>query len=509
MKMKEFDLFKLHAKEDTTPRSWICASGKNLHKKLSGIIEELIKNKGYIIVNIKVKKEIIQEIYNKAILKAGNQQNLAKILEVQRQNLYKWKECKRRIPLSVLNKLIDYSKRDYKIQEIGLGIRKHTLGLNKQKIAKLIAKKLNTRLSFTERIIYGKRKEVALIFILELLTLWKNLLNKSNKDLQEKKQEIKNTLEFFKQNTNKGKIIGVVYFLTPMFSKIVGAMLADGCITASDNSLSIIDEDKKNIENFSDWIKDLFCMSSTVKKHKKYNAWYVKIDNKIIQRYFTEFFKFNKGKKRKNYSIPHIIKNSSFNIQKACVCGVMAFDGMVRINKEIGLNIGSRRLRDDIFRILIKDGLNVSKLSKQDSTGMWRLYSSRKFDKDQYRKWLDYFFEGSNKWIKIYEFINGFNKKVSTVEEALTILERAFKSASASKVDLTFIFKMFTFNNSLTTKQILFSLKRKDIRIREETLWLYLNILREMNIVKKEREGNMNIYFLNKDINEWLLPNRL
>lgn len=74
-------------------------------------------------------------------------------------------------------------------------------GANKQKIAKTIAEKLNVSLHFTERIIYGKRKEIALVFILELLKYWGMLLGKTKEELENKKKEIQETFEFLKENS--------------------------------------------------------------------------------------------------------------------------------------------------------------------------------------------------------------------------------------------------------------------------------------------------------------------
>lgn len=203
MEENEFDLFKLHTKEDRTPRLWICAIGKNLHDKLDGIIEEIIEKKGLSVIYVKVKKEILQEIYDKAILKANTQQNLAKILDVPRQDLYKWRECKRKIPISILIRLIEYIEMNFCVNEMVLEKRSYDLGINRQKISQIIAEKLNTKLNFPEKIIYMKRKEIALIFIIELLGIWKDMLNKSDKELEEKKIEIQKTIEFFKQNTPK------------------------------------------------------------------------------------------------------------------------------------------------------------------------------------------------------------------------------------------------------------------------------------------------------------------
>ncbi|MBI2449182.1 hypothetical protein HYV49_02710 [Candidatus Pacearchaeota archaeon] len=506
----EFDLFKLHnIKEDNNPRLWISAIGASLHNKLDEIINEIIKEKGSITNYLKVKKETIQEIYNKAITNAVTQGNLAKILGVPRQNLYKWKECKRRIPVQVLDKLLKYSGIEFDINKATLETKSYTLQFNRQKLAKILADKLNINLSSIEKIIYNKKKEVPIIFIIELLNVWKFLFKKSNKDLITKLKEIQITFEFLKQNTNKAYTVKAIHNLNETLSRIVGAMLADGHIPNSDNSLFILDEDEVNIETFAKWMHEAFGIILLVKKSKWNRSWYTKINNKSIQRYFIEFFKFGKGRKKENYTIPNIIKNADMLIKKAFICGVLSFDGMVRTNKVIGLNIGSKKLRDDVFTLLIEDGVNIKKSNKADSTGMWRLYSSG-FDKEQYKKWLSYFVEKSNKWFKIYEFIYGYSNKVTTLEQASTILKERFRIQNSSKVDINLILEIFMHYKTLTIKQILFRLNSKNIIISEHTIYPYLNLLRQMEIIIKKRlRDNTNLYIFNEYMKDWKLPNRV
>jgi len=508
--MVEFDLFKLHVpEEDFTPRRCICAIGKNLYAKLDEIINEIIKNKGYIVTYVKVEKDVIQKIYKKCIIRAGSQQDLAEILGVARQDFYRWKECKRRIPLEKLKRLIEYSGTNVDVRRITLETRKYLIGINRQKIAKILAKRSNSTLNFTEKIIYKMRQEVVLIFIIELLKFWKELLNKSESEVLMMKKEIQATFEYLKQNNRAYKVIAVKE-LTPILSKIVGAMLADGCIVRDSNSMNILDEDKLNLDAFSNWINETFGLLPKIRKHKTQNAWCTKIDNKVIRRYFTVFFEFSNGKKHQNYDIPTCIRNAKFEIQKACVHGVMSFDGVVRITKEVGINIGSKRLRDSLYKVFKKHGLKVTKSKKPDRTGMWRLYSSGNFDRNEYQKWLEYFVKGSDRWFRIYEWVNGYQGSVKNIKEASVILEKCFPVRSNSKITLTQIFNVFVENKILSLAHIIAELKDKNIEIAESTLWIYTGILREMNIIRKKRlSDNTNVYILNEEASEWRLPNRL
>ena len=468
--MKEFNLFKLHGKEDKTPRKWICNIGDNLNKKIDELVDEIVEKKGITVIYVKLNKKIIQNIYQKAIWKAENQFKLAKILNVNRQNLYRWKEGKSRILLVILKELIDYVDLKITINKIIIEKKEYISGWNKENIAKVLAKRLNVSLNYTEEIIYNKRQQISFIFIIKLLNLWKNLLDKSNRDIELKKKEIQGTFKFLKQNSGKAYHVKVVPNLNIIFSKIVGAILADGSVTSFGNVIYLGEEYKENVKAFSDWIEELFCIKPIIRRDKRNNLWYVKIDNKVIKSYLTEIFCFNRGKKKYNYDFPEIIKNSNFEIRKACVKGIMIFDGVVRLKREIGLNIGSKNIRDSVFDVLIEDCLKVNKLEKPDSTGMWRLYSIGGFNKEQYGKWLDYFVESFDKWYRIYEWINGFQGFVESNENASFILKKSFPRRSSSKISLSEVFDYFIKYNSLTIDKILVLFKNQGIFFNKSTL---------------------------------------
>ncbi len=505
------DLLKLHSyKEDITPRKMIFVIGENLHGKVEKVINELLREKSEEILFLKLKDVCIKQLYTKALNKFGQQQTLAKTLDVTRQDLYHWKESKRRIPYDVLVNLcriINVSSSSIKDSIIEEKIVRN--GLTKDKIAKILAKRLNVTLNFTEKVIYKMRKDIPLIILIELLNLWKEFLYKTTKQLEDKKSEFQETFEYLKQN-GKAYKVKAVKELTPTLSKIVGAMSADGCVVKNTNTINIIDEEEYNLIAFSKWINEIFGVLPRIKKVNGINAWSIKVDNRVIRRYLITFFEFSNGKKQHDYDIPEIIKNSTFEFQKACAYGVMCFDGVVRNNKHVGINIGSKKLRDSLYRIFKLDGLTVTKSKNSDSTGMWRIYSSGKLDKKQFEKWQTYFEPNTDRWFRIYEWLNGFSKSVDDIHDAEDILIKCYPSKSNTKITVSDIFNLFLDKKTISIKDILNDLKQRSILVHESALWHYTGLLREMKIVNKIRlSDNKNLYTLNQNVKEWRLPNRI
>lgn len=506
-----FDLFKLHShKEDNTPRKMIFVSGENLQEKVEEIINDIINKKSKEKRFIKLKRSCIKQLYEKALNKCGQQQILAQKLNVPRQSLYRWKESKGRIPYDVLVRLCGIANTNYySLQDSIIDRKVVRKGITKVRITELLAKRLKTKVNFVERIIYKKREDVPLVFIIELLKLWKKLLNKTNNQLRKKKLEFHDAFRYLKQNGRAYKV-NAIKELTLNLSKIIGSILADGCVVKGYNSIFILDEEKLNLEAFANWIYQTFNLLPKFKKVKNYNAWSIKVDSKVIKRYLTTFFEFSEGKKKPNYDIPKIIKDSTFEFQRACAYGTMCFDGVVRNKKEIGLNIGSKELRDSLYKIFTLDGLTVTRSNKPDRTGMWRMYSSGKFDKSQFEKWLNYFEPNTDRWFRIYEWINGFNKTVNNVQDARYLLMKYYPPKPNTKITVSDIFNLFVNKKAILIKDILNELKRQSILVNESTLWFYTGLLREMKIVNKIRlSDNKNLYVLNQNAKEWRLPNRV
>src|SRR3989344_5654816 len=182
--MKDLDLFKLHNSKDKTPRKWICVIGPNLNKEIDKVINQIVKRKSKKLTFIKVNKDLIKETYRISILKAGNQKRLSETLDLGRQDLYSWREGIRIIPIKALKKLLRYAHSKSTLNEAIVGKREHLLGWTRHKIAEYLSKKIKVNQNFTEKTIYNKRPQIALIFIIELLNLWKKLLKKSKREFK-------------------------------------------------------------------------------------------------------------------------------------------------------------------------------------------------------------------------------------------------------------------------------------------------------------------------------------
>lgn len=140
---------------------------------------------------------------------------------------------------------------------------------------------------------------------------------------------------------------------------------------------------------------------------------------------------------------------------------------------------------------------------------MWKIYSYGKSNNAQYSKWLKYFIKKSDNWFKIYEWVNGFQGFIGSVQDAFVILETCFPAKSNSKITLSQILHFFVRSKVLKLNQILRMLADIGIKINMSTLWEYTGWLMRMNIIRKKRmSDNSNIYILNENIKEWKLPYR-
>ena len=112
----------------------------------------------------------------------------------------------------------------------------------------------------------------------------------------------------------------------------------------------------------------------------------------------------------------------------------MTFDGCVTSGSIIELCVSSKGFRDSIAEILIELGI-PHKSMKNQSSDYWRLWSNS-LSKEEALEWLQVFEPNTEKWFKLYEYINGFSKKVNSFEEAVLILNSVYPKQSGSKIIL-------------------------------------------------------------------------
>jgi len=500
----KFDILKLHQPEDVTPRKWICAYGKNLNNIINKMILEIEEMNTEKIIYYKLSKKDRLRIYNIGIRKAGNQLKLSKMINIERQMLYRYREGKERIYGEPLERYKNFTKFNPKIIEERLVKR----GFNRHKIIMWFSHELNCCIPIPSRIIYSNIEKIPLIFIIKLLKLWKDKTDKNDFDYQHKKNDILKAIEYLKQNTNKSYKVIALKKLTSNLARVNGALIADGTISKRCNSMSIVEGYKNSMEMLSCWIGEAFGKYPKVKECKNTRAWEIKIDNKIISRYFTVFLDYPRGRKPIDFDVSDTIKNSSFEIQKACAEGIMTFDGFVRIIGEKGINMKYRNIINWLYDVFKKDGILVSKTNRPDKTGMWRVYSRNSRNKKKHKKWMRYFFRNTEKWNKLRELIHGYSKKIKTKDEAIQILSETFPPTSKSKITLEMILKIFIENGDTKIPKIVSILKERNIHVVEETLPTYLSYLRDMNIIKKVRQtDNTNLYAVN-ELEDWRLPSR-
>lgn len=208
----------------------------------------------------------------------------------------------------------------------------------------------------------NKEKEwISLFFIKELLRYWKVSLRKSKRDFIKKKFELQKTYKYLKVGQQMSPPIKCVKNLNIIFCKIAGAHAADGHLNRK-NGLILEDGDRKAVEIFNSWIKEIFGIEGKIFQHKNEKGWRFELYNKTISRYLQIFFGFPIGKKSQIVDIPKIIKNSNLTLQKAFLCGAFTFDGSITMSGDITYTTYSKNLASSIYKILNK--IHKSSLTK-------------------------------------------------------------------------------------------------------------------------------------------------
>ncbi len=390
------------------------------------------------------------------------------------------------------------------------------LGITKTRLVKHIMNKLGISIVTAERLIYSERKceyikreWFPIAFIEEITRLSGN----------DNYYKIQDKIEYIRIGNSASKPLKPAIYLTETLCKIAGAHAADGTLFSNKQHgilIRLCDQHESAVRAYSKWILDTFNLELRVYKSKfAKEMWEVAFSNKIIGRYLNKFFGFRYGCKTYDVKEPEIIKNTPLKCRKAFALGFLTFESGIGMKNQIELCIRSRQMRDDIFEILTKSSINVVKMEKQSYGMTWRLWS-KKLSEDEAIEWLEFFEQGTEKWFKLYEYINGFQGKINNFEDATKIFSEIFPLQPASKTSIL---------------EVLSILKRKGITwrydIENETKlkskWAhsishYISILKEANVisVKKERFGKKksfgtivrDVYTYNPNIQSWNVPYR-
>ena len=312
------------------------------------------------------------------------------------------------------------------------------------------------------------------------LPLVKELLDMSNGII---KDNIISGFEFFicKNRTAK-QATKAVKFMNVNLAKIIGAHIADGYLQkeGSGYKIKISDGRKDLVEKCAEWIKEVFFIKSRIRFDKIDNTWNCWFNNKVVGRYFENLLEIKSGKKFDVACEPILIKNSDFRIRKAFASGVIMFDGGVESAGTIGLTSMSKQLINDIFDILLLDGIDVNKrynLKKKS----WSIESKTSRNKEHLTKWLDYFEKGTWKYRRLKFFLD---REKYNIDE----LNELFPKHHRSKISLREIYNIIKSLNSTKIQEIINEINKKDLKIAKTTIYKYLYLLERSSLIYKEME---------------------
>ena len=382
-------------------------------------------------------------------------------------------------------------------------------GISKYEFHKIIIKGLNVSKANAQRLVYLRREWYPLIFIERLL----ELTNESKRDFQD-------YIDYIKVNTPFSKSIKAVRRLTENLCKICGAHAADG--TLANSFICITDEDENNLKCFRKWIENTFDIKlPNIRKVKNSNEWKLAFHNKAISRYLNKIFEFPNGKKMYSVSEPEIIKNSNIKFRKAFAIGALSFEAGLGISHEISFCVSSKAFRDSICSILNSCSVKL-KIMERKSSDYWRFWSNT-LSTDEARRWLNFFEPYTEKWFKLYEYINGFQGRIGKIKDAIVIFDLTFGIKSSSKISLKDILEEIINLKKTYRYELVENLARKKGLENYGGKWAhsishYLHVLKRANVifVGKDRFGPKKsfgtivreVYEFNSKFSEWKVPFR-
>jgi len=343
-------------------------------------------------------------------------------------------------------------------------------------------------------------EEVSIVVLKELLELWKNTFNISEREFDEKKLILLRSIDYLRLNQHASKKTKATIELNETLSKIIGAFCADGNFYPPD-MIRWEEEHLSNMQALARWMKDCFRDVKVQKSGRERNSWTIKFRNKVMARYLEIFFNFKPGIKVYTTRAPKIIRNASFNIQKAFTIGAMIFDAGMNNDGTVSFGVVSKKFRDDVASIIQKENIKIYVSNKPNIRNIWYLNSNRLLEKDQKIKLLSYFEKGTIKWQKFKEHIFGFEGSAETFQEAKEILIEHYCKKRKEKFKVGILLETAKYLKIFDVYDMVSKIKAPRVSVVN-----CLNMFNKFNIISKRYKSRRITYTYNEDVNKWRLP---
>jgi transcriptional regulator with XRE-family HTH domain len=494
------DLLSLHREGDRDPRSWIIVSGENLNKQIKSILDGLLKNHSF------------TEIFNEILLRNNIRTEILDINFDVGKNL-KDRKIKLGITQKKLCELTGTSGKSFRLVEEG----KHFFTCKKlNKISKILGEFEGMRINcnkedlclkkihiFLERL--KSNKDIPIVLMGSILDLWKERLKIPDQRFLDKKLELIKSIDTLKLNQHCSEEVKSVNELNMDLSKIIGSFCTDGSLTYPDQ-IRWEEEHLSNMQALSKWISNCFKEVNVFPTKRDRNSFSLQFRSKVITRYLTTFFDIKPGYKTDKVRMPELIRNSSFHIKKSFVKGCMTFEGSVDIYGKASFGVISKRLTNDVYKVISKEISNIRIVEEDNTTRkdrfgketMHKLIFNNPIQKEK-RNLLSYFEEDTVKWMKLKGNLFGFNRTVQDFEEIRKIFKQYFSKVNKHDIEsllkLSKRLKYFDVYDVIDITKTNRSVTSKN-----------LNLFVKFNILKNEYKDRRMKYHFNDKIFEWRLP---
>lgn len=429
---KDFSLLLLHFPTDKHPRTWVSVKGK----KMNSIVRELEKE-------VLKKKKLTRESLSKEI--AGTFSCARGVIKriLQGKTLF--------YPIPIIIELTKRTKRQkYFLHQIENGITYLKINSASAKPVRAVKKLTKNLAKIIGAFMADGSLSVQIVFAAP-----------TKKGLTEIKLAFEKLNIKYSAGYSKARLQHYVSTqITDQNIESVKNLYSKNLLAQTHYNIELTDEYKDSVEAFNSWMKETFDVKPTSLQQRK-NAWRTIFSNKIIARFFMQFFDIIPGPKTYTAYEPFLIQKAPIGTRKSFARGVLMFDGCVTKSGKITLSSKSKLLTIAIEDIWTKDNIVHGKATG-NNRGEWTISST---SKNKMAKLLNYFEPGTQKHKLLY-WVNGYDQYVPIVKDnhTLSIKKVLLLLNKIKSCDVAFMEEYF---------------KHKHITIRT-----YLNILKKQGIVR-------------------------